>query len=292
MCTCRCGMCSQKDWKRTPYIMRLEEFAIILKKFVQHKDRINFVTLQGWGEPLLDPTIAEKVRVAKRLGFQGVGIPTNCTELTEEMTAALLHAGLDTIICSVDGYTRAVHESIRVGSDFDEVVSNVLRFIEMRNQGGSTKIIIRFIRQKANHHEWRRYASFWRRHIREAFGDMLIRYDVHNWGGSLAGYEERAVVPRTKPSPAVCKDLFSRIIIFSDGRVGLCCADYNGFFEFGDAIAQDPVALYNNELFESYRKTMLQGRIANLEHCKTCTLPLSQATRLLPGRKTERFLSK
>lgn len=95
------------------------------------------------GEPLLDKCLDNKVRIAKSLGFRGVGFATNCTELSENVAMRLVYAGLDTIICSIDDVNRDTYESIRIGTNFDKIVSNVKNFIKIRNLCGKTSIIPR-----------------------------------------------------------------------------------------------------------------------------------------------------
>ena len=68
---------------------------------------------------------------------------------------ALLEAGLDVIIMSIDSLKKDVFESIRVRLDFDEVLENAKRFIRLRNEiNPSTRIWMRMIRQEENKDEW------------------------------------------------------------------------------------------------------------------------------------------
>ena len=71
--------------------------------------------------------------------------------------------------------------------------------------------------------------------------------------------------------------MFERLLVYSSGRVGFCCADDNGFFELGNVIDNDPIDIYNSEQFSKYRRYMQKGRISELEHCRGCTIPQSRA---------------
>ena len=152
ICSARCLMCTINGWKRKTNCMTEEEFIAILKKFIPHKDKIDFVTLHGCGEPLFDKGLPEKITVAKNMGFQGTGFATNCTELTPEISKALIQSGLDTIILSIDGIKKETHETIRKGTIYENVVNNVKMFIRIRDTFlGNTRILIRFIRQELNY---------------------------------------------------------------------------------------------------------------------------------------------
>ncbi len=278
VCTSRCVMCSISSWTRKPRTMTTEQFEIILDKFKPYRDSIEFLTIHGCGEPLLDPTLAEKIKTAKELGFRGTGFATNCSELNQDMARKLLDSDLDTIICSIDGINKATHESIRVGTDFNGVVSNVRNFIRMRNKYGRTRVMIRFIRQQINRHEWLDFHELWTGRIAPSYGDEVVKFDVHNWGNKPIPYEDLRL--EQGPKPEVCQDVFERMLIYSDGSVGLCCADDNGFYDMGNVLREDPIEIYQNDIFTYYRQMMRKGRLLSLKHCATCSIPRSRALKM------------
>lgn len=279
VCTSRCTMYTFSSWTRKKRVMPTEEFREILEKLAPHRHSIRFLTLHGCGEPLLDPTIADKIKLAKDLDYRGTGFATNSTELRETTARRLLDAGLDTIICSIDGIKKKTHESIRVGTDFDAVVSNVINFIKMRNESGQTRVMVRFIRQSANRDEWPEFHQFWRRRIEPRYGDVVVKFDIHNWADKITEYDEKQITQGDSGERLVCSDVFERLFIYSDGSVALCCADDNGFYDMGNVFHVDPVHIYNNEIFTLYRDTMLKGNLRSLMHCATCSLPRSRDRR-------------
>ena len=121
------------------------------------------------------------MKIAKDMQFNGVGFASNCTHLFEDVAIRLLDAKLDTIICSVDGATKETHESIRIGTDFDIVVENIINFINMRNKRNeATRVLLRYINQEANCHEWNEYVEVWESRLDKYKGDGVLRFDVHN----------------------------------------------------------------------------------------------------------------
>ena len=275
LCTARCTMCSYASWTRKPYRMTEEEFERILTKFLPYREQLQYLSLQGWGETLLDKGIVEKVQIAKRMGFQGVGFATNCTEL-ERYAMQLLYFGLDTLICSIDGATAKTHESIRVGTNFRKIVENIHRVINLRLiYGYTTKILIRFIRQKANAHEWEAFKAYWEQQINPACGDAVISFDVVDCDGKIKDYEGKDVLGGVGV-PMICDQINQRMIILSNGDVSLCCGDDNGKFNIGNVFTDDPIELYNGPVFTYYRAMMAQGRIGELDICRGCTIPRSE----------------
>ena len=280
VCTARCIMCTWPSWTRKPNVMNNITYRKILEKFKTYRNDIKYLTLHGAGEPLLDKGLAEKVRIAKEMNFKGTGFATNCTELDENKSRDLIKAGLDTIICSIDGINKATHESIRIGTNFEEVVSNVQNFIRIRNESGSTRIMVRFIRQETNKKEWPLFFHYWKSQLNEQFGDEVVKFDVHNWGGTLDDYQSLDTNKSLGMDNYICQDVFERMLIYSNGEVALCCAYDNGFFKMGNVVDSEPIEIFNNEIFTHYRKMMLKGKILELKHCETCSIPRSRALKI------------
>lgn len=67
-----------------------------------------------------------------------------------------------------------------------------------------------------------------------------------------------------------CDEVFNRMIIFSNGTIGLCCGDQFGYYQTGSILENDPVELYNHSIFKLYRAGMNAGNIFELELCKSC----------------------
>jgi hypothetical protein len=278
VCTARCIMCTWQTWTRKPNVMNMHTYIHILAKFQPYRQYIQYITLHGCGEPLLDKGLSEKIKTAKEMGFKGIGFATDCTELDEHKSRELIEAGLDTLICSIDGINKHTHEAIRVGTSFEKIVSNVENFIRIRDDlRGKTRVIIRFIRQEINKEEWPLFFDYWSKRLNKDLDDQVVRFDVHNWGGKLDEYQSMDPNKVLGSNNYICEDVFERMWIYSNGEVALCCADDNGFFKMGNVYDVDPIKIYNNEIFTYYRKMMLEGKIFELKHCKNCTIPRSRA---------------
>jgi len=267
-------MCTIWTWTRKPHIMDASTYNLILRKFVPYVDSLQFLSLFLCGEPLLDKGLGYKIMLAKSLGFKGIGIASNCTELSDKTSKILLCSGLDTLVCSVDGIKKETHEGIRVGVNFDKVVANILNFLEARKTFGKTKVIVRFVRQKANEGEWEEFREWWSKRINPEYGDMVYAYNVTNCNDDCKDFDDKD--PSGKDVPTYCDQLDTRMIVFSRGEVPLCCADNNDKFKIGNVLETDPIELYNGEFFSRYRDMIKSGRIRELDLCGTCTVPRSQ----------------
>jgi len=148
-CNLKCVMCPvtvlADQWPS--YDMSWPTFERIAAAF----ERVKWVYLQGWGEPLLHRRLFDMIERAKGAGCE-VGFTTNGTRLTQQTGQRLLDRGLDLLAVSIAGATAATHETIRVGSDFARLIENVRRFIALRNERGSArpKVEIFFLMTPAN----------------------------------------------------------------------------------------------------------------------------------------------
>ena len=270
-CSARCVMCDI-DHSPRKGLMSIEEYETILNKFVKHTDRLKFLNLQGLGESLLDPTLPEKIAIAKRKGFKGTGFATNATHLSKKKGKELLESGLDTLIVSLDGIKKETHESIR-RVNYDKVLKNVLNFIDQRNASGRTKVIVRMIRQDANRGEWDEYREYWLQRLDPQYGDQVAGYDV--WGTQV---EEKRIErfnrlqEWSQTKKQICSDLLERMLLFINGDVILCCGSQQ---VMGNVLKEDPEAIFNGPGFSRYRQMMQEGRLTDIECCKNCQVILS-----------------
>lgn len=273
-CPARCVMCIIGESPRKK-VMDNTTFATILHKFSPYRKHLEYTTLHGLGEPLLDKKIVDKVRMAKEGGFPSVGFATIAMNLNDDLAIRLLEAGLDTVIFSVDGIKKETHESIRIGADFDAAVENIENFIIRRNSLGNTKIIVRMVRQETNCDEWPAYSEFWQSRLEGRFGDQVSVLDVHNWGGDHGSDVKERLAWAARENLVLCSELSERYYVYVDGRVGLCCADQQGWFPLGSVMEEDPIEIYNRGYFADYREKMFAGKIGQLPHCSSCSLVLS-----------------
>ncbi|MGD8963264.1 MAG: SPASM domain-containing protein [Desulfobacterales bacterium] len=278
VCTSKCIMCTYQQWTRDKNIMSNDVFTRILEKFLPYRENLQYLTLHGDGEALIDKGLPQKVKIAKDMGFKGIGFATNCTLLDVNTANALMQAGLDTIICSIDGIKKETHEAIRIGTNFEKCVSNVQSFINLRNSTErNTRVMVRFIRQELNKGEWPEFEKFWSKRINKKFGDEVVKFDVHNWGDELEDYAAKDI-NRDLQASVKCQDMTERLYIHSTGRLALCSADYNGFYDLGNVLEDDPISLYNNSpIIKHYRTMLKEGRFMDLKYCRSCTIPRSRS---------------
>ncbi len=119
-CNLRCRMCVRNDPSHSPQDMSFDQFLQILDKLPS----VLFCTIQGNGEPLLNPEVFDMIRYAANKGIAPITC-TNATLLDEQTAVRLATGGLYECAVSLESPDKEKFEYIRKGSDFDVYRKNI-----------------------------------------------------------------------------------------------------------------------------------------------------------------------
>jgi MoaA/NifB/PqqE/SkfB family radical SAM enzyme len=256
ICNAKCVFCPRDEMHRRQGIMSLDLFKKIVDECVELG--ITHVRVHNYGEPFVDRKLVEKVRYAKEQGIAEVGMISNGSLITEEVARGMIEAGLDAINISVDASGKDVFESTRIGLKYDKVIANIERLVRLRAEYGKRrpKLILSFVRQN-NSADEQAFIEHWRR-----IADKIHITDLHNWGGTL--HQESDVnYPCYRP--------WLTFTVLWDGRVSLCCADFDGHTILGDMNTSSIKDIWNNDLYRSVRREHLES--GGPDVCRACDLP-------------------
>jgi radical SAM protein with 4Fe4S-binding SPASM domain len=272
-CNARCSMCTIYEWDNKNNRMEDSLFSKILDEIQGYGSWIDRFCLSRNGEPLLDKGIVDKVRSLKKIGIRNVSFSTNASLLDEKLSKELIEAGLDDIRFSIDGAKKETFEKIRRGLNFEKVVYNCQRFLELRNEMGEKPLVqIRMTLQEENAHEEEALYKFWSERIGE--NDIIAAKPMHNWGNQLKEYRSEFdgdnEAEKYKMTP--CVSLWSTMIIHFDGKVPLCGCDYNNKILLGDVNNSSINAIWNSERFNELRDKHSEGKRYEINLCNSCNI--------------------
>jgi sulfatase maturation enzyme AslB (radical SAM superfamily) len=283
-CNAACGMCViNHPTSRTKGIMPMDKFKHLIDRLAEHRAAVDMLDLFGLGEPLIDPFLVERVRYVKAAGFRNTSISTNAHLLSAEKATALLEAGLDTVIYSIDGFSKEAHEAVRVRTKYERVIKNCVEMVRLRDAGGyKTRFVVRFVRQPINAHEWDDYCKFWQKIISPAKRDLLIRYDMHNWSDQIKGETSNEDWRDPVIDVAPCHHIYEKLVILANGAVALCFEDIlEAQFRFGNVFEEDPIAVFNSARFNKVRKLHTAGKRCNMGICSGCMVLYNEPKRVV-----------
>lgn len=256
ICNAKCVFCPRDEMHRRQGIMDMALHRKIVDECAALG--ITHLRLHNYGEPFIDRQLLEKVRYAKSCGIAEVGMISNGSLLTEEVTRGMIEAGLDAINISVDASGKEVFESTRVGLKYDRVIANIERLVRLRTELGRRrpKLILSFVRQN-NSEDERAFIEHWR-----AIADKIHITDLHNWAGTLHKQSD-VNYPCYRP--------WLTFTALWDGRVALCCADFDGRQILGDLRTSSIQEIWNSDAYRQVRREHLESGGPSI--CRSCDLP-------------------
>jgi MoaA/NifB/PqqE/SkfB family radical SAM enzyme len=256
ICNAKCVFCPRDDMKRRQGVMEMGLYRKVIDECVALG--IEHVRMHNYGEPFIDRQLVEKVRYAKARGVPQVGMISNGSLITDDVARGMIEAGLDAINISVDASGREIFEKTRIGLKYDKVIAGIERLLRIRAELGRVrpKMILSFVRQNDSEDE-RAFIEHWRARV-----DKIHVTDLHNWAGTLN---------RQADVNYPCYRPWLTFTVLWDGRVALCCADFDGREILGDLRTSSIRDVWNGEAYQRVRRLHLESGGPDI--CTACDLP-------------------
>ena len=267
-CNLKCIMCYHADPDipfqqdgRAKY-MGMDLFKKVVDECAENG--IYSMKLSFRGEPFMNKRFPDMIRYAKSKNIMEVSTLTNATLLNAELAKNVIDSGLDQLIISMDGLTKETYEKIRVKSNYDVVMENVHRFIELR--GGEKKkpfIRIQYTEVPENRHETADFYNYWKDKVNEVSISYFYEFDspekARKMNKEIPVYENFS-----------CEQLWQRIVVLCDGRVSLCGSDVIPETVVGDAKVQSIRDIWHSKKMKNIRKLHQEGNYYKIPMCKVC----------------------
>lgn len=262
-CNLRCSMCNFHSpivtGKREKGFMDIS----LAKNIIDQIGKTGFdswVALHGAGEPLLHKGLIDILKFASKHENIRCGFLTNAVLLDEEVTHKILDAGISWIGFSVDGIVKEKFEKYRVGSDFERIINNVLYFLELNNKkDGKVKTLVNMTVQDEMKEDVDKFIDFWIDKVDEVAISPC----------RPVGSRENVLVDEGAKRVS-CYMLYEMMVIFWDGKVGLCCEDWFNDEDMGDMRFQGLEEIWNGTRFNRARRLHEKGSFDKIPLCRDC----------------------
>ena len=129
-CNIHCVMCGRNAADFKPTIFDIDW----LKYFEPITDKIEEVTLLGWGEPTLHPHFSDFLKWADEKGLRKF-FCTNGTRLSE-LREDIFKYKVDLLTISLDGANKETNNRIRAGADFEKITNSIKAIVEEKRRLG------------------------------------------------------------------------------------------------------------------------------------------------------------
>jgi len=132
-CNARCVICPREKMSRPKATMGRGYFCNLVEQ--AHYLGATAIGAFGYGEPLLDVGIVDKVEYIGKRGMEA-HITTNASLLTEKLIYRLLDVGLSHIRFSVHATSPKIYQMVHHGLNWFTVTKNICNFIDRNNSVG------------------------------------------------------------------------------------------------------------------------------------------------------------
>ena len=264
-CNAQCVMCPREKLTRKPGFMDFGLFKKIIKE-VSSARRTPVTHLHGFGEPLLDALLSERIKFAKTCGIKHTYIVTNASLLFPETSRKIINAGLDKMKISFYGTDEESYDTTMRRLNFKVAFQNIKDFLKIRKEmkRKNPQLILQYLPHETNNAKTEEFRVLWCSLIDKNVGDCLNLSSLHNYGGG------RAYNRVGEEIVSICFYPWTAMSVLCDGRVVTCCVDYNGVQTIGDLNSQSVKEIWNGPVYSAIR-----GKFGNLDYsgfpaCLSC----------------------
>lgn len=200
------------------------------------------------GEPFLDESFIERLRLARKKLDAEFEIYTNGSFLTEKIIHELKDISGLHLSVSLNGLKAETRKKVMGLDDYWQIVQSFKLMEKVGLKYRSTMVAYPEISQEE-------IAGF------IESGGIAIRYQ--SWAGLQYPFERRRWTS--------CPRAINQMTVLYTGKVCLCCFDPFGDVTFGDLNNQTIEEIWNTNRHKEYQSMHKQGRGHELPKCESCT---------------------
>jgi len=253
------------------------------QRLLDENTRIQQIELSNYGEILLNPDLIPILRLAhERKVALTAENGVNLNRATDDILEALVTYQLRSMTCSIDGASQETYARYRVRGDYDRVLANVRRLVELKRTHNSEypHLTWQFIVFGHNEHEIPAARSL-AHTLGMTFSPKL------SWDPDFSPVRDRDAVRRAVGAadraefeaqhgtylPYLCHELWDSPQVNWDGRILGCSRNFWGDFGANAFDAPGLRAAVNSPDMR-YAREMLQGRQPPKDGipCTTCSV--------------------
>jgi MoaA/NifB/PqqE/SkfB family radical SAM enzyme len=267
ICNLRCIMCPREHMTRNMGYMDPGLFSAIFDEAGRCDLKTAWLFL--YGEPLLHPEVIPMLRIAREKAPKcDLGLSTNSTIMDDEIIEGLLTSGIDKIILSFDGVTKETFEKIRPPAKFDDVMRNTMQLLMARKKtnGSTPRILLQIIRMEETLSEIEAFRNYWKPYLRD--GDEVVVKNFDTFAGTCQDKLAPSATGSRRSSP--CPKLWDSLTVLWDGRVPICCYDYDGTKVLGNAAGGTLKEIWKDKAIQDFRRMHRALMFPDDFICTTC----------------------
>ena len=260
-CNLACIMCPRENMRRLQMEMDFELYKKIVDQCVELG--VKCIKPHNFGEPLMASAFADHIKyIRQRSKTIKILLVTNGQLLTGRTADLLIEEKVDAVNLSIDGASQESYEKIRRNGKYERVVANAKQLIRKKRSAGAELplVTVGLVKMEQSEEEIRKFHEMW---AGLANGVSVTRYSTR--AGTLPGSES---ADRKKRTP--CFRLWKQMVVCSDGKVALCCADWDCSIELGDLNTTPLEDVWRGEKINALRHLHMSRRAETISTCSNC----------------------
>ena len=227
-CNLQCKMCSHTYDK---HLQMADLDFTLFKKIIEDVKKldnknISFVAT-GLGEPLLYKNIIEAINYVKNeISYAYFNVITNGLLLDRNLAQSIIGVKTDELTISLNAPNKNIYKQMMGIDRYDQVVGNIIKFLELRKKLGSQKpkIAIQIMETDETQSEINSFYHFWKRYL--SHYDKVFTANITSMAGAV-NIDDCLNVSGKNPSRYPCCQCWTCIAIRLTGEVYPCCIGFN-----------------------------------------------------------------
>lgn len=267
LCNYNCVHCPQNTDKfiRQKTIMPMDLFELIICKIYDSSFDITNISFSGFGEPLIDNTIIDKIKMISP--YFSVHLLTNGSLLNRRTIRKLKKAGLYDIRISLHSVDKEIYKRFTrcKNKNYRSVIKGIDYLIKKDMRVSLSMNLI----QGLNNDQCMPFIN--------RYNDKVYNLEIwkpHNW---VTAYNYRKI---HKQEQTCFRPLNGPIQVQVDGTVNMCCFDYNGELELGDLQTNTLDDIYKTESYNKLKAAHSSGNLSGYI-CDQCDIRMDTTKELV-----------
>lgn len=264
-CNYACIFCPHSTtFSRNKEMMPYHIFEFILSKLKSQAPEITDITISGFGEAFLDPTIIKKITLARNMDYN-VHILTNGSLLDKSIIDELVRLKVEDIRISLHALSSDSYKWITRSSEtcFFNVLRNINYIIKNKYK---TRLVITADIIESNQYQPKYIIDKYKDDV-----DLIEIWKPHNWVDAF-DFRKSPIIKDTCGRP-----WNSPLQVQVDGTVNMCCFDYNGKLLLGDLLRESIDEIFSGRPFLDLKECHENGKLNDSMYiCSNCDQRMNQ----------------
>ncbi len=227
------------------------------------------VTMHGFGEPLLDPFLKDRVEI-----LANRGIPTylscNPSNINTKKIESLFQAGLNYIKFSIDSLSDEKMKEIRgPHANYNHSHRKIMQLLDIKEKEGydSTIVVCMIKLSKKQNKEADKFLQTWK--------DKNVFSYIKSQDNQWYFQEQDNENAKSHYASQYCEFPWTSLSVMVDGTVVPCTQDYNCEMSMGNIKDKSLKEIWNSDKYREFRKMHVKGKFPGNYRCrKSCDLKI------------------